>query len=181
MSDANQPRTVSQSAKNNGFDISSLVLTAILVAAGIILNITLGNALAVTGIKPQFVIASYCLAVLLIRPKTSQAVVLGLISAAIIQVSTSIPGLNFLTESAGALVMAAIVNGTSGEGRVVPLVGAFCATLVSGLLFAACGTLIMGADIATVVVKLPIVLGTAVFNAIVVQALYLPLKKALKR
>ena len=77
--------------------------------------------------------------------------------------------------------MAAIVNGTSGEGRVVPLVGAFCATLVSGLLFAACGTLIMGADIATVVVKLPIVLGTAVFNAIVVQALYLPLKKALKR
>ena len=37
----------------------------------------------------------------------------------------------------------------------------------------------MGAELATAVVKVPIVLGTAVFNAIVVQALYFPLKKVL--
>ena len=37
------------------------------------------------------------------------------------------------------------------------------------------------AAIGTVVVKLPIVLGTACFNAIVVQALVIPLRKVLKR
>jgi hypothetical protein len=39
----------------------------------------------------------------------------------------------------------------------------------------------MGAALATVAVKVPLVLGTAVFNAIVVQALYFPLNKVLNR
>ena len=44
------------------------------------------------------------------------------------------------------------------------------------------GTLIMGAALGTVgLVKTPLVLGTAVFNAVVVQALYFPLKKVLKK
>ena len=38
-----------------------------------------------------------------------------------------------------------------------------------------------GADPATIALKLPIVFGTALANAIVVQVLYLPLKKAAKR
>ena len=42
-------------------------------------------------------------------------------------------------------------------------------------------TLIMGAALPTVVVKVPLVLGTAVFNAIVVQALFFPLKKVLNK
>ena len=39
------------------------------------------------------------------------------------------------------------------------------------------GTVIMGGAIASAAVKVPLVLGTAVFNAIVVQALSIPLKK----
>ncbi len=65
--------------------------------------------------------------------------------------------------------------------NVTPLVAAFVTTLLSGALFAVAGTLIMGAALATVAVKIPLVLGTAVFNAIVVQALYFPLNKVLNR
>lgn len=153
MSDQNASvaRTVSSKGQSHGADISSLILLAVLLAAGFILNMTVGNALAIVGIKPQF--------------------------------TTSIPGLNFVTELVAALVMAALVRRPIRVGGrdVTPLVAAFATTLVSGALFAVAGTLIMGAALGTVVVKVPIVLGTAVFNAVVVQALYVPLSKVAKR
>lgn len=169
-------RTVT--ARSGALDISALILLAVLLAAGLILNMTLGNALAMTGIKPQFIIAAYALAILLTRGGFAQAAVFGLISAAVIQINTSIPGLNFATEVAGALTMAALVRGDIRiAGRsVTPLVAAFAATLVSGALFAVAGTVLSGFAIEAALVKVPIVAGTAVFNAIVVQALYLPLR-----
>lgn len=176
-------RTVSSEAQSHGLlDITSLVLLAILLAAGFILNITVGNALAMTGIKPQFIIAAYALAILLTNASFAQAALYGLISAALIQLSTSIPGLNFLTEVAGALTMAALMrlDLTFAGKRFTPLVAAFVATLVSGSLFAAVGTVAMGAELATAVVKIPVVLGTAAFNAVVVQALFVPLAKVLR-
>lgn len=171
-------RTVA--ARSGALDISALILLAVLLAAGLILNMTLGNALAMTGIKPQFIIAAYSLAILLTRSGFAQAAVFGLISAAVIQINTSIPGLNFATEVAGALTMAALVRSDIRiAGRsVTPLVAAFAATLVSGALFAVAGTVLSGFAIEAALVKVPIVAGTAVFNAIVVQALYLPLRAA---
>lgn len=171
-------RTVT--ARSGALDISALILLAVLLAAGLILNMTLGNALAMTGIKPQFIIAAYALAILLTRSGFAQAAVFGLISAAVIQINTSIPGLNFATEVAGALTMAALVRSDIRiAGRsVTPLVAAFAATLVSGALFAVAGTVLSGFAIEAALVKVPIVAGTAVFNAIVVQALYLPLRAA---
>ena len=63
---ATEARTVSASAKSIGLvDIKSLVLLAILLAAGFILNMTLGIALAIVGIKPQFIIAAYALTIAL--------------------------------------------------------------------------------------------------------------------
>ena len=59
------------------------------------------------------------------------------------------------------------------------LAATFLTTLVSDALFAAIGTVMMGAPIASAMVKVPLVLGTAVFNAAVVQALYIPLVKVL--
>ncbi|MGI6230173.1 MAG: hypothetical protein ACOYJL_04575 [Tractidigestivibacter sp.] len=178
-------RTVSAdvASKQGKLSITSLVLLAVLLAAGTILNMTVGNALATVGIKPQFIIAAYALAILLTNANFGQAAIFGLISAAVIQLSTSIPGLNFFTELCGALTMCAIahLNIKVGGKNVTPLVATFVATLVSGALFAVCGNVIMGAAMATALVKVPIVLGTACFNAIVVQALYLPLSKVMKR
>ncbi|MGN0056305.1 MAG: hypothetical protein ACI360_07725 [Atopobiaceae bacterium] len=177
-----EPRTVT-APTTKATDVSSLILLAVLLAAGFILNLTVGNALGIVGIKPQFIIASYALAILLKRSSLGQAALFGVISAAIIQLTTSIPGLNFLTEVVAALVMAAIAKRQIKVGgrNVTPLVAAFVTTLVSGALFAVLGTLVMGAALPTVVVKLPIVLGTAAFNAVVVQALYLPLSKVLQK
>lgn len=178
-------RAVSEGARQHGIlDVSSLVLLAVLLAAGTILNMTVGNALATIGIKPQFIISAYAIAILLTDARASQAALFGLISAAVIQLSTSIPGLNFATELAGSLAMYGVVRLMTRDGRPVaaaPLVAAFVATLVSGTLFALLGTVVMGAAVATALVKAPIVLGTAVFNAIVVQALVVPLSKVLHR
>ena len=167
------PRTVTANSQSAGkLGVSSLVL-----------HFTVGNALAIVGIKPQFIIAAYALAILLTNANAGQAAVFGLISAAVIQLTTSIPGLNFFTELAGALTMCGLckLSMKVGGRDITSLVATFVTTLVSGLLFAVCGNLIMGAAIGTVVVKLPIVLGTACFNAIVVQALVIPLRKVLKR
>jgi len=155
-------------------DVSSLILLAVLLAAGFILNITVGNALAITGIKPQFIIAAYALAIILTRASFPRAVVFGIISAAVIQFTTYIPGPNFLTELVAALVMAALVRvpdiKVAGHS-MTPFVATLLTTFVSGALFASLGTVIIGAALAIAVVKVPIVLGTAVFNAAVVQAL----------
>lgn len=175
-----QARTVNPSTSKVG-DVSSLILLAVLLAAGFILNFTLGNALAIVGIKPQFIIAAYALAILLSHASLTQALVYGLISAAVIQFTTSIPGLNFFTESVGALVMAFLVSKNIGGDKLNPFVATTLTTLVSGALFAVCGTLIMGAALPTVLVKVPLVLGTAAFNGVVAAALTPALRKVLKR
>ena len=174
----NNARTVTATANSAGIiDIKSLVLLAILLAAGFILNLTLGNALAIVGIKPQFIIAAYALAILLIDANYLQAIIFAVISACVIQLTTSIPGLNFVTETVAALAMVALVKSGIGGKNVSPLVATFVTTLISGILFAVLGTIIMGGAIASAAVKIPLVLGTAVFNAILVQALSIPLKK----
>lgn len=174
----NNARTVTATANSAGIlDIKSLVLLAILLAAGFILNLTLGNALAIVGIKPQFIIAAYALAILLTDASYLQAVIFAAISACIIQLTTSIPGLNFVTETVAALAMVALVKSGIGGKNVNPLIATFVTTLISGALFAVLGTVIMGGAIASAMVKVPLVLGTAVFNAVVVQALSIPLKK----
>ena len=175
-----QARTVSAKS-TDALDLKALVLLAILLAAGFILNLTLGNALAIVGIKPQFIIAAYALAIILTRANLVQSVIYAVVSACVIQITTSIPGLNFLTETVAAIVMCGLcsLDRKSGGFALTPLVGTFLTTLVSGALFAVIGTVMMGAPIASAMVKVPLVLGTAVFNAAVVQALCIPLVKVL--
>ena len=177
---ATQPRTV-QAADRGKLDVRALVLLAILLAAGFILNFTVGNALAATGIKPQFIIAAYALAIALTQASFAQAAIFGILSAAVIQITTSIPGLNFVTELAGALTMAALIKSNIGGSKLNPFIAGLLTTLVSGALFAVLGTVIMGAALPTALAKVPIVLGTAVFNAVVVQALFFPLRKVLNK
>lgn len=114
----NSARTVTASASARGLvDIASLVLLAILLAAGFILNMTVGHALAITGIKPQFIIAAYALAIALTKANVPTAAIFGLVSAAVIQITTSIPGLNFATELAGAVVMSLLVSSNFGATK----------------------------------------------------------------
>ena len=68
--------------ETKGFSIQDLILVAVLLAVGQVLKMTLGTALSSIGVKPNFIIAMYCLAILLIKPTLLQALIIGLLAGA---------------------------------------------------------------------------------------------------
>lgn len=187
MSQNTQPtgsaRTVN-AVDRGGLDIKSLVLLAVLLAAGFILNFTVGKAIsAVSGgaIAPEFIISAFCLTILIVRPNLLQALVIGLISAAVIQVTTTSPGIDFVAEGVAAVVMALIVNAgmSTGAKAIIPTVGTFVTTFLSGFIFMVIKMAMMGFATELATVMMPVIALTAVFNAILVGALCLPVRKAL--
>ena len=187
MSQNTQPtgsaRTVN-AVDRGGLDIKSLVLLAVLLAAGFILNFTVGKAIsAVSGgaIAPEFIISAFCLTILIVRPNLLQALVIGLISAAVIQVTTTSPGIDFVAEGVAAVVMALIVNAgmCTGAKAIIPTVGTFVTTFLSGFIFMVIKMAMMGFATELAAVMMPVIALTAVFNAILVGALCLPVRKAL--
>ena len=159
---ATQPRTV-QAADRGKLDVRALVLLAILLAAGFILNFTVGKAISgISGgmISPEFII-----------------------SAAVIQITTTSPFVDFAAEGIAAMLMAAIVNAAGKKGQVKPavaIVATFVATFVSGVIFMVIKMAMLGVVGELAAAMLPVVAMTAVFNAILVGALYLPIQKALR-
>lgn len=180
---AGNARTVG-TVERDGLDIKSLVLLAILLAAGFILNFTVGKAIsAVSGgaIAPEFIISAFCLTILIVRPSLPQALVIGLISAAVIQVTTTSPGIDFIAEGIAAVAMALIVNAgmRTAAKPLIPTIGTFVTTFLSGFIFMVVKMSMMGFATELAAVMMPVVALTAVFNAILVGALYIPIGKAL--
>ena len=179
-----QARTVTTS-DHGKLDIKALVLLAVLLAAGFILNMFLGKAIGAMSagmINPEFIISAFCLTILVVRPNAIQALIIGLISAAVIQLTTSLPGADFVSEGVAAVLMALIVNaGMKTSARaIIPTLGTFVTTFVSGFIFMVIRMVLMQFDMAIAAAMLPVVAITAVFNAVLVGALYVPIKKALK-
>ena len=179
-----QARTVT-SVDRGKLDIKALVLLAVLLAAGFILNFTVGKAISTISagtIAPEFIISAFCLTILIVRPNAVQALIIGLVSAAVIQITTTSPGIDFVAEGIAAVAMALIVNAgmKTGAKAVIPTVGTFVTTFLSGAIFMVIKMAMMQFDTSLVSLMLPVVALTAVFNAILVGALYLPIKHALK-
>ena len=179
-----QARTVT-SVDRGKLDIKALVLLAVLLAAGFILNFTVGKAISTISagtIAPEFIISAFCLTILIVRPNAVQALIIGLVSAAVIQITTTSPGIDFVAEGIAAVVMALIVNAgmKTGAKAVIPTVGTFVTTFLSGAIFMVIKMAMMQFDTSLVSLMLPVVALTAVFNAILVGALYPPIKHALK-
>ncbi len=80
------------------------------------------------------------------------------------------------------MLMAAIVNAgmKTGARAVIPALGTFVTTFVSGFIFMLIRMALMQFDMSIAAAMLPVVALTAVFNAVLVGALYVPIKKALK-
>lgn len=180
-----QARTVT-SPDRGKLDVRALVLLAVLLAAGFILNFTVGKAISsISGgmISPEFIISAFCLTILVIRPNVTQALVIGLISAAVIQITTTSPFVDFAAEGVAAMLMALIVSaGMRGSAeKFVPALGTLVTTVVSGVIFMIIKIAMIGAAQELAAAMLPVILATGVFNAILVQALYAPVRKALKR
>ncbi len=169
-------------------DISSLILVAILLAAGAVLKLTLGSVLTFAGMKPNFIIAMYCLAIILTRPNLGQSVIIGLIAGLVCQIPmlNATPWVNIASETLGALACGLLIRvplKIGGKIDINPLVTTFLSTVVSGYTFAIIvGVCINGLELLPVIAMyVPMVFGTALFNCILVQILTVPLRKVLKR
>ena len=152
-----QPRTVAPTKSEGALDVTSLVTVAVLIAAGLILDLTVGKAIIV------------------LKPRAVQSIIIGLIAGAVIQITTSLPGADLVAEPISALVMFAFVSGSFAKSKIMPFVGSFVTTTISGLIFAAIAIPAKHAGFDLFLVMVPVILGTALFNAIVVQALAAPL------
>ncbi len=176
-----EKRTV-QNTETKGFSIQDLIIVAVLLAAGAVLKLFVGSVINFFGMKPNFIIASYCLAILLVRPKLLGCAIIGLLAGAICQFLPGTPYLNFISELLGAVAMYFMIKVPLKFRKLDlnPALATFVSTVISGGSFVVCLFVFMHMETSGLVAYVPIVLGTATIGAVLVQALYIPLKKVLK-
>ncbi len=177
-----EKRTVSVEEKK-GLNVRDLIVIAVLLAAGAVLKLLVGSFINFFGMKPNFIIASYCLAILLVRPKLYQSAIIGLLAGAICQFLPGTPYLNFISELVGAVAMGLLIHVPMKIGKfdINPMISTFISTVLSGGTYTVCLFLFVKATTEGMVAYVPIVLCTALLNMIIVQLLYIPLKKVLKK
>ena len=174
-------------AQNTGLGTQDLILIAVLLAAGAVLKLTVASFLSFAGMKPNFVIAMYCLAIILTRPKVHQAVIIGLLAGIMCQIPmlNATPLVNIPSELLGALACGLLVYVPMRIGEkldINPLVNTFLSTVVSGYTFAIIVGTMNGLELPVIFVTYAVmVFGTATFNAILVQILTPLLRKVLKK
>jgi hypothetical protein len=172
--------------EKKGLQIRDVILIGILLAAGAVLKFFVGTVINI-GMKPNFIIAMYCLTILLIKPGVIEAAIIGLLSGAICQFFPGQPYINFASELFGALMMCLLIKIPLEKIKlpVKTLVCTFLSTLVSGFSFIAVMYLMYyaGANIepTPLGIFMAIIFGTAAINALIVQLLYIPLKLVLKK
>ena len=172
--------------KKSGLSTADVLLVGVLLAVGAVLKFFVGSMFTI-GMKPNFIIAMYCLAILLIKPRFIEAIIIGVLAGAICQVFPGTPYINLISEPIGAIVMVTLMYLPLQIKKfsLKPIIGTFLSTLASGSAYI--GVLYMafytGANVKTMPISVFIVmvLGTAVLNTIIVQVLYIPLKLALGR
>jgi hypothetical protein len=167
-----------------------IAIVGILLAIGAILRYFL--AMLHTPLTPNMIIAFYCLAIILIAPKIYEAIGIGLVAGILsMLISGSIfPPANLISEPLGALVCFGVYALIKNKSKLAPSVTTFLTTLVSGFSFAIIAIIAVapvllkkynGDLMSFVIVFVPIVVITAIFNAIIVQILYVPANRVLSR
>ena len=176
--------------KKRRLETRDILLIGILLAAGGISKFFI-TSIFESGFKPNIIIAMYCLAILLVKPRIIEAAIIGILAGAICQVYPGQPYINFASELTGALTMCLLVKIPVEKFTkipVKPILGTFVSTLVSGFTFIGAMHLVYYAGInilfyppLRVTSSTLVVLGTAAFNTIIVQVLYIPLKLVLRK
>ncbi len=185
---AEQPRTITADTQaKRGLGTQDLILIAVLLAAGAVLKLTVASFLSFAGMKPNFVIAMYCLAIILTRPKFPQSLAIGLIAGIMCQIPmlNATPLVNIPSELLGAAACGALIYVPMKIGSkldINPIVNTFLSTVVSGYTFAIIVGLMNGLALPVIFVTYAVmVFGTATFNAVLVQILTPLLRKVLKK
>ena len=166
-----------------------IAIVGILLAIGAILRYFL--AMLHTPLTPNMIIAFYCLAIILIRPKVFEALGIGLVAGILsMLISGSIfPPANLISEPIGALVCFGLYALIKNKSPLAPIATTFVSTLASGFTFAAIALVAVAPQILAkyatlegfIIIFVPIVVITAIFNAVIVQILYIPASRVLSR
>lgn len=180
-------------AQKSGLTTQDLILVAVLLAAGAVLKLTVSSFLTFAGMKPNFMIAMYALAIILVRPRVYQAVIIGVLTGLISQIPmlNATPLVNIASETLGALVcgllVVALMN-VAKENKTLqniafPAVITFLTTVVSGYTFAIIvGCVMNGLALPVCLVTYAVmVLGTATMNCVVAAILTPILRAVLKK
>ena len=156
-------------------------LIAVLLAAGTLLQYFLSPLSLL--LIPDVITAFFCLGIILIRPKVHEAVGIGIAGGFLSMLipGSILPGANLVSGPAGAYACYYFYESFRDGTDLAPFVTTFSSTLVSGCTFVAVATVfVFGAILsrfgdygAFVVAYLPIIIGTAVLNAGIVQVLVL--------
>ena len=80
-----EEKRVMKADEKKGLSILELVFIAILLAAGAVLKFFVGSFVNFFGMKPSFIIAMYCMAIVLIKPNVLEAIIIGILAGAICQ------------------------------------------------------------------------------------------------
>ncbi|MDR1568877.1 MAG: hypothetical protein LBS72_00125 [Oscillospiraceae bacterium] len=179
-----QKRAVPQTQLTGLKDIRNLILLGVLLAAGVVLKMVLASSFPV--MKPNFVIAMYCLSVLLIRPTLVEGAVIGVLAGVLCQFFPGVPYINLVSELVGGVVMTLLLRVPlrADAFDLHPIVGTFLSTLASGFTYV--GVMYLSFYAGAAITPTPlgaflaIIFGTAAINAIIVQVLEIPLRAALK-
>lgn len=172
--------------KKKGLSVKDIMLIGILLAAGAVLKFFVGSVINF-GMKPNFIIAMYCLIIMLIKPRLHEAAIIGILAGAVCQLFPGQPYINFVSELIGAVVMALLIKLPLQDGKfsLKSIVCTFLSTLASGFSFVGVmyAMYYSGANVkpTPLVAFLAIIFGTAFINAVIVQVLYAPLRLALKK
>ncbi len=166
-----------------------IALVAVLIAIGAVLR---AFTPPIAGITPNFVIAMYCLAILLVRPNFRGSIGIGLVGGAVAMIfsKSPIPYLNLISEPAGALGCVLIARYlpelSLAKYSFKPCLATTIGTLVSGTVYITLNfnfalslppeKIMLLWQTAFVTVVIPV----AVINAVLTQILYAPAKKFLK-
>ena len=157
----------------------NLILVGVMMAVGIVLRMFAG-VIALGNMHPNFLIATYCLAILIIKPNLKEAAAIGLISGAISQIGTSMPWLGLGSETLGAIAMCLLIRLVIPK-YVKPIVCTFLATLVSGFAFVGLAALtyakpMPGAQFVSMAI---VTIVTALLNMVIVTVLSIPVNKVM--
>lgn len=167
-------------AKTGG-QTRGVAVTALLIAIGVILRLVSPS---VGGITPNWLIAMYCLAILIVKPGLKQAAGIGLVAGVIGTVSSkaAFPYANLISEPLGAVVCA-IVAGLTVRVKIFnislqPALSALIGTVCSGFTFVTITKLVMSIpNQVYLYAMLPVVFTVGAINCVVTQVLYLPAAK----
>ncbi len=169
--------------RTQGGEFRWITISTLLIALGEILHLVSPS---IGGVTPNWTIATYCMAILLVKPTYKQSLGIGLVVAMIATMTSkaAFPYANFFSEPTGALAAAlfanAIGNMKVGKIDIKPAVTTFVVTTISGGIFVTTLLLVLNLPMAVYLfVMWPTVFLVAAVNSVITELVYFPAKQFL--